>query len=51
MVGLIGLLPFSFSLHFSSKIPAICFGNAKAGVKSDILTVLFVPVLMEQAVS
>ena len=22
----------SFSLHFSSKIPAICFGSAKAGV-------------------
>ena len=23
---------FSFSLHFSSKIPATCFGSAKAGV-------------------
>ena len=33
-------LYFSFSLHFSSKIPAICFGSAIAGVKSDFLTVL-----------
>ena len=33
--------PFSFSLHFLSKTQAICIEGAKAGLKSDFLTVLF----------
>ena len=40
MVGLIGLLPFFFFLHFLSIIPDICVRSAKAGIESDFLTVL-----------